>query len=133
MAAYMLGVDKIPVLIVRDAKMSHLKNPIEVTTSKSSLFGDEEKSFVFRGNRYVRMDGWIDGNTMHINEIYITRGHRNHGLGRAALAELEVRAKDLGVKYIELDALYKARGFWEKLGYYYETDSHDAATMVKKL
>ncbi len=58
-----------------------------------------------------RAGGW------HLGRLAVRKAFRGGGTGREMMGLLEQKAKELGAKYIQLDAQVRASGFYEKLGY----------------
>jgi len=55
---------------------------------------------------------------LYVSTVYVNEEFRGQGLGRKLMAELENRAKSLGVNTIRLDTFnWQGSGFYPKVGY----------------
>lgn len=62
----------------------------------------------------------LDATTGEIKRMYVSPAHRNRGLARRLLAELEHRARELGYRRVRLDTGSEqpaARSIYERSGY----------------
>lgn len=79
----------------------------------------------------------VDG-VAAIGRMAVAEGVRRRGIGRALLARLEERARERGVREVELHAQLHARSFYERAGYravgeVYDEAGIDHVTMRKQL
>jgi GNAT superfamily N-acetyltransferase len=61
-----------------------------------------------------------------IRRVYVSRENQRQGLGAAIYSVLEARAREQGLKLLELDASPVSRKFWERQGF--EVISEEALT-----
>jgi predicted GNAT family N-acyltransferase len=62
------------------------------------------------------------GEIMHLGRILVKKEYRGQGLGAAIMNYCEQTALDRGCKVLELNAQYRAIGFYEKMGFIAEGD-----------
>jgi len=76
------------------------------------LVGDDGELF---GGAEART---VDGDTLHVDMLFIDEKYRGCGCGKKLLTELESRAKELGIFFIRVDTFgFQAPSFYEACGY----------------
>jgi len=56
-------------------------------------------------------------NTLYIEHLFVKENLRGKGYGRSLYDKVEKLARNIGVKYIQLDSEEEAVWFWLKLGF----------------
>ena len=72
------------------------------------------------------------GEVMRLGRILVKKEHRGQGLGAAIMNYCEEKAREKGCKVLELNAQYRAIGFYEKLGFSAEGEFFEEAGIPHK-
>lgn len=72
------------------------------------------------------------GEVMRLGRILVKKEHRGQGLGAAIMNYCEEIAREKGCKVLELNAQYRAIGFYEKLGFLAEGEFFEEAGIPHK-
>lgn len=67
---------------------------------------------------------WLDEKTAKIERVCVIEESRNKGIGRLVITEAENWLKELGAEKIQISSRVDAAGFYEKLGYIIDWNSH---------
>lgn len=59
----------------------------------------------------------ISQDTIKIDYLVVKPRYRNNGIGRKVVESLIKKCKSEGIRNIKIDAYYKTKSFWEKLGF----------------
>ena len=131
LAAASLGVDSVPVLIIRDVKESRLPNPF-----KKTIDDMREHEYLFHLYNYpkARLVGSVDGDILFIDNLEVDSNVRYQGRGTHLVEALEEWAKKQGIRVIQGDAVgEEACSFWRKMGYKLGRDSGEGAIRMHKV
>ncbi|HEY8444338.1 MAG TPA: GNAT family N-acetyltransferase [Clostridia bacterium] len=69
----------------------------------------------------------IKGEVLRLGRILVKKEYRGQGLGAAIMSYCEQIAREKGCKTLELNAQYRAIGFYEKVGFIAEGDFFEEA------
>lgn len=83
------------------------------------LAGDIQIGIEEGGQIIAGLDACITAfKILYVSTVFVEEPHRRQGYGRRLLAEMEVRAKAMGVNTIRLDTFsWQGKEFYEALGY----------------
>ena len=102
---------------------------LEAVEEKLSAFDDQHFPYKLEGDIQIGME--VDGQIvagldacitafkiLYVSTLFVEESRRRKGYGRRLMAEMEARAKSMGVNTIRLDTFsWQGKEFYEALGY----------------